>query len=205
MTEIRHIVFDIGNVLIRWDPEIVYSRLIPDPEARKRFFDDVGIHEWNLEQDRGRSWTDAEAAVIAEFPHHEANIRAWRRDWHEMVPGPIEESAAILEQLIETGHDVTALTNFADDTFAEAQARFPYLQSFRGITVSAKVKLVKPDLAIYHLHAESHGLDPAGILFFDDMPANIEAARAAGWNAERFVDPATMKADLKRYGVAGFA
>ncbi|MBB3930580.1 HAD superfamily hydrolase (TIGR01509 family) [Kaistia hirudinis] len=201
MTEIRHIVFDIGNVLIRWDPEIVYGRIIPDAAARQRFFDDVDIHAWNLEQDRGRSWEDAEAHVIAEFPHYEDNIRAWRRHWHEMVPGPIDETVTILEQLIETGHDVTALTNFAGDTFAEAQARFPYLQRFRGITVSAEVKLIKPDIAIYEHHVASHGLDPAATLFFDDMPANIEAARAAGWNAERFVDPATMRADLARWGI----
>lgn len=201
MTEIRHIVFDIGNVLIRWDPDRLYKRLIPDDGERERFFSEVGIHEWNLEQDRGRSWADAEAAVIADFPHHEENIRAWRRHWHDMVPGPIEETAAILEQLIADGYDVTALTNFAADTFEEAQARFPYLTTFRGITVSADVKLVKPDLAIYRHHAESHDLEPAAILFFDDMPANIAAAREAGWNAERFVDPATMRADLERYGI----
>lgn len=205
MPEIRHIVFDIGNVLIRWDPEVVYRRLIPDAAERARFFEDVAIHDWNLEQDRGRSWADAEAAVIAKFPHYETNIRAWRRYWHDMVPGPIEETAAILEQLLDDGLDVTALTNFADDTFDEAVKRFPYLARFRGVTVSARVKLIKPDLAIYRHHAESHSLDPASILFFDDMPANIAAAREAGWNAERFIDPPTMRADLKRYGIKGFA
>jgi HAD superfamily hydrolase (TIGR01509 family) len=119
-----------------------------------------------------------------------------------MVPGPIEESAAILEALIAEGYDVTALTNFAEDTFIEAQTRFPYLATFRGITVSGKIRLVKPDVAIYHHHAETLALDPAATLFFDDMPANIEAARAAGWNAERFIDPATMRADLARYGIS---
>ncbi|MBN8999955.1 MAG: HAD family phosphatase [Rhizobiales bacterium] len=202
MPEIRHVVFDIGNVLIRWDPDLLYSRLIPDESERSRFFEDVGIHEWNLEQDRGRGWSEAEDAVIAQMPHYEEQIRAWRRHWHEMVPGPIDETVEILDALIARGIDVTALTNFADDTFAEAVERFPYLGRFRGVTVSARVRLVKPDLAIYRHHAESHDLDPAAILFFDDMPANIAAARAAGWNAERFVDPATMRADLARYGIA---
>jgi len=201
MPEIRHIVFDIGNVLIRWDPEILYSRLIPDEAERRRFLSEVCTHDWNLEQDRGRSWEDAEALAITSFPHHETWIRAWRQHWHEMVPGPIDETVEILDRLLAAGYDVTALTNFADDTFEEAVARFPYLGRFRGVTVSARVRLVKPDVAIYHHHAASHDLDPGSILFFDDMPANIEAARAAGWNAERFVDPATMRADLARYGV----
>jgi HAD superfamily hydrolase (TIGR01509 family) len=201
MTEIRHIVFDIGNVLIRWDPEILYRRLIPDDAERRRFLAEVLTHDWNLEQDRGRSWADAEAELIARHPSHEELIRAWRRHWHEMVPGPIDETVTILEKLIAAGYDVTALTNFAEDTFAEAQARFPYLTTFRGITVSGKVRLVKPDVAIYLHHAEEHGLDPRASLFFDDMPANIAAARAAGWNAEQFIDPATMRADLARWGV----
>lgn len=201
MTEIRHIVFDIGNVLIRWDPERLYRRLIPDDAARQRFLAEVLTHDWNLEQDRGRDWAEAEAEAIARHPGQESLIRAWRLHWHEMVSGPIDETVAILAALIETGHDVTALTNFAADTFIEAQTRFPFLQSFRGITVSATVRLVKPDVAIYRHHAETLGLDPEATLFFDDVPANIAGARAAGWNAELFVDPATMRADLARWGV----
>ncbi|MCX5497469.1 HAD family phosphatase [Kaistia dalseonensis] len=201
MAEIRHIVFDIGNVLIRWQPELLYTRLIPDEAARKAFLANVLTHEWNLEQDRGRSWEEAEAEAIAAHPEHETLIRAWRKDWHDMIPGPIDETVIVLDQLIENGHDVTALTNFAEDTFAEAVARFPYLDTFRGVTVSARIKLVKPDIAIYDHHARSFDLDPAATLFFDDMPVNIEAARKAGWNAEQFVDAETMRADLARYGV----
>ena len=201
MTEIRHIVFDIGNVLIRWDPERLYRRLIPDDAERAAFLAEVCTHDWNLEQDRGRSWAEAEAEAIALHPHRADHIRAWRLHWHEMVPGPIEDTAAILEALIAAGYDVTALTNFAEDTFLEAQARFPYLASFRGITVSGAIRLVKPDVAIYHHHVETLDLDPAATLFFDDMPANIAAARAAGWHAEQFIDPPTMRADLARYGI----
>jgi 2-haloacid dehalogenase len=204
MTTIRHIVFDIGNVLIRWDPEAPYRRLIPDDAERRRFLLEVCSHDWNLEQDRGRSWEDAERVLIQDHPQHEALIRAWRANWHEMVPGAIDETVEVLDELLAAGVDVTALTNFAEDTFIEAQTRFPYLTRFRGITVSGAVQLVKPDLAIYHHHATTLSLDPAATLFFDDMPVNIEAARAAGWNAERFVDAAKMRADLARYGVAGF-
>lgn len=202
MGEIRHIVFDIGNVLIRWEPERLYRRLIPDAAERAHFLAEVCSHEWNLEQDRGRAWEEAEALAIARFPDKAGWIRAFRGEWHEMVPGSIDGTVEMLNALIDGGRDVTALTNFADDTFAEALERFPYLARFRGVTVSARVRLVKPDIAIYRHHAGAFGLDPAATLFFDDSAANIAGARAAGWQAERFVDPATMRADLARHGIA---
>jgi 2-haloacid dehalogenase len=201
MSEIQHIVFDIGNVLLRWDPELPFRRLIPDAAERRRFLTEICSPDWNLEQDRGRSWPDAEAERIDRFPEHEAMIRAWRANWQEMIPGSIEETTVILDELVSAGQDVTALTNFADDTFAEALERFPYLRQFRGVTVSGQVGLVKPEPEIYRLHAETFGLTPAATLFFDDTAVNVEAARQAGWQAERFVDPATMRADLARHGV----
>jgi 2-haloacid dehalogenase len=96
---------------------------------------------------------------------------------------------------------VTALTNWAPDTFAESTARFPILSRFRGVTVSGHVRLVKPDPAIYRHHAEAFGLTPAHTLFIDDNAANVAAARAAGWQAERFVSPDVLRADLRRYGI----
>jgi 2-haloacid dehalogenase len=96
---------------------------------------------------------------------------------------------------------VTALTNFAADTFDEARGLYPFLDQFRGITVSAHVGVMKPELAIYRHHEKAFGLDPAAILFFDDSPANVEGARAAGWNAELYTDAEAMRADLARYGV----
>src|SRR5690606_15416401 len=136
MSEVRHIVFDIGKVLIHYDPEIPFARLIPDEQERHRFFAHVCTHEWNLEQDRGRGWEEAEAELIALHPGQEENIRAFRRHWHEMVPHAYEDSVEILQSLIEAGHDVTMLTNFATDTFAEARVRYDFLDKPRGVTVS---------------------------------------------------------------------
>ncbi|BCP52599.1 hydrolase [Kaistia sp. 32K] len=201
MSEIRHIVFDIGNVLLRWDPEIPYRRLIPDETARRRFLTEICTGDWNKEQDRGRGWADGEAVLIERFPEHEPMIRAFRANWHEMIPGSLAETPAILDTLVAAGQDVTALTNFASDTFVEAVERFPYLRLFRGVTVSGDIGMLKPDLEIYRLHAETFGLTPASTLFFDDSPANVEGARQAGWQAELFVDAATMRRDLARHGV----
>ena len=202
MTEIRHIVFDIGKVLIHYDPNLPFSRFIPDPAEREWFFGNVCTHEWNLEQDRGRTWEEAEALLIAEHPQHEENIRNFRRHWHEMVPHSYDDSVAIMLGLIDQGRDVTMLTNFAADTLREARGRFDFLNKPRGVTVSGEVGLLKPDVAIYQLHARSFGLEPAATIFIDDTPTNVEGAQAAGWQSVLFTGAERLKADLAERGVA---
>lgn len=201
MSEIRHIVFDIGKVLIHYDPDIPFCRLIPDAAERRWFFENVCTHEWNLEQDRGRAWEEAEAELIARHPEWEEHIRAFRLHWHEMVSHAYEDSVAILEALIEDGHDVTMLTNFAADTFAEARERYPFLKKPRGVTVSGEVRLVKPDRAIYEHHASTFGLEPVATLFIDDSPKNVAGAQAAGWQALQFIDADRLRKDLRRLGI----
>jgi 2-haloacid dehalogenase len=200
-TKIKHVVFDIGKVLIHYDPNIPYSRLIPDADERQSFFDSVGIHDWNLEQDRGRTWQDAEDILIKSHPQHESNIRAFRKHWAEMVSHAYDDTVAILRSLIDQGTDVTMLTNFASDTFREAQVMYPFLTWSRGVTVSGDVKLIKPNVEIYKLHAKTFDLDPAASLFIDDSLANVEGAKAAGWQAVHFTDAAKLKTDLSALGV----
>lgn len=198
---IRHIVFDIGKVLIHYDPDIPYSRIIPDPQERQWFFQNVCTHEWNLEQDRGRTWQDAEALLIAEHPEKEAHIRAFRQNWHEMVSHAYDDSVEIMLGLIEEGRDVTMLTNFASDTFRQAQEIFPFLKRPRGVTVSGDVGLIKPDVAIYQKHHSDFDLEPAATLFIDDSYPNVEGAREAGWQAVHFTGADKLKEDLKALGV----
>ncbi len=202
MNEIRHVVFDIGRVLVHWDAEIPYRRLIPDEAERRHFLTHICSHAWNIEQDRGRSWREAEDVLIAQYPEHEEMIRAFRKYWAEMVPHHDPDTLAIRDALIAQGYDVTALTNFAADTFDEARQMYPFLDQFRGITVSAHIGLMKPELAIFRHHEKAFGLDPKATLFFDDNLPNVQGARAAGWNAEQFVGAETMRADLARYGLA---
>ena len=200
--EIRHIVFDIGKVLIHYDPDLPFKRIIPDDAERRWFFDHVCTHDWNIEQDRGRTWAEAEALLIAAHPDREAHIRAFRQNWQEMVSHAYEDSVAIMTGLIDKGHDVTMLTNFADDTFAEAQKRFDFLNAPRGVTVSARVGLIKPDPAIYRTHTDAFDLDPAACLFIDDSPANVQGARDCGWQAVVFTSAPQLREDLARYGIA---
>jgi len=196
---VRHIVFDIGKVLIHYDPNIPYSRLIPDEAERAAFFETVCTHEWNLEQDRGRGWSEAEALLIDQFPDKAELIRAFRLHWHEMVSHSYDDSVDIMLDLIQQGHDVTMLTNFAADTFSEAKEKFPFLKVPRGVTVSGEIGLIKPDRAIYDTHVASFDLDPAACLFIDDSEKNVEGAIAAGWQAVQFTDAQRLRADLARF------
>lgn len=202
MTDIRHIVFDIGKVLIHYDPDLPFSRLIPDADRRKWFFENVCTSEWNLEQDRGRAWKEAEALLIAAHPDEEQNIRAFRGHWHEMVPYHYEDSVALMLGLIEDGRDVTMLTNFAADTFVEARAKFPFLNRPRGVTVSGEIGLIKPDRRIYERHAKDFGLEPSASLFIDDSQKNVDGAIAAGWQAVLFTSPEQLATDFERLGVS---
>ncbi|GGE14227.1 haloacid dehalogenase [Aureimonas endophytica] len=199
---IDHVVFDIGRVLIHWDPEIPYRRHIPDDAARARFLAEICSPDWNLEQDRGRSWREAEDALIARHPDKADLVRAFRRDWRQMVPHAYEASVAIFRDLIARGIDVTLLTNFAADTFIEASELYPFFAEARGVTVSGRARLVKPDRAIFDLHAASFGLRPDRTLFIDDSEANVAGARVAGWQAVRFTDAARLAEDLARHGLA---
>lgn len=198
---IEHIVFDIGKVLIHYDPNIPFSRLIPDEAERKWFFDTICTHDWNVEQDRGRSWEEAEKLLVALHPDRESHIRAFRKHWAEMVPYAYPESVKLMEHFIDEGRDVTMLTNFAADTFVEAQEIFPFLKRPRGVTVSGVVKLIKPDVAIYELHTRTFGLEPSKTLFIDDSQANVDGAKKAGWHAVLFAGPEQLVEDLKGFGL----
>ncbi len=199
MIPIDHIVFDIGKVLIAYDTEIPYRPLIPDETERRHFLAEICSPAWNIEQDRGRSWADAEAELIALHPDKAMLIRAFRQNWHHMVGPAIDETVAIMRRFIADGHDVTLLTNFASDTYRESLKRFAFLSETRGVTVSGDVKLIKPDPAIYHLHAETFGLNPNKTLFIDDSLTNILAAHSCGWHGVHFSGAAALEEELVKF------
>ncbi|EPG19022.1 hypothetical protein L257_00500 [Brucella abortus 82-3893] len=134
---VKHVVFDIGKVLIHYDPELAFLDIIPDAGERRWFLENICTSAWNIEQDRGRSWQEAEALLLESHPQHHDHIRAFRRNWSRMVPHAYDDSVEILRGLIAAGHDVTMLTNFASDTFREAQGplslpdRKPWRDGFR--------------------------------------------------------------------------
>jgi 2-haloacid dehalogenase len=199
---VQHIVFDIGKVLIHYDPNIPFSRLIPDDAERNEFFDTVCTHEWNLEQDRGRSWEEAEALLVEQFPDKADLIRGFRLHWHEMVSHSYDDSVDIMLDLIQQGRDVTMLTNFAADTFKQAREMYPFLKVPRGVTVSGEIGLIKPDREIYNTHAANFDLEPAACLFIDDSQKNVDGAIAAGWQSVLFTGADRLREDLKALGIS---
>ena len=196
------IVFDVGNVLLRWDPRLLYRALIPDETRLHWFMQNVCTAAWNIEQDRGRSWEDGVALLVKSHPEWEAQIRAHDERWHETVSGVIEDSVAVLAELKARGDKVYAITNFSREKWAECLIRFPFLQSFDGAVVSAHERLIKPDPAIYRTLLERYGLEAGDCIFIDDSARNVEAARSLGMKTVHFVEPIDLRAELRGLGVA---
>ena len=198
------VIFDIGNVLIRWDVRLLYRQLLPDDAAIDAFLAEVGFHAWNLELDRGADWDEGVATLSARHPRHTALIRAFHDRWQETVPGAIDGSVAILAALAAAGTPLYAITNFSARKWDESAARFPFLaESFRDVVVSGREGVLKPDPAIYRLCLERNRLDPAACLFVDDSEANVAGAAALGIDTIRFTDPEALGAELTRRGLPG--
>ncbi|MDK9695127.1 MAG: HAD family phosphatase [Siculibacillus sp.] len=202
MSGIRNVVFDLGNVLLRYDPRLLYDTFFPDPAERDRFLEEIVADDWNREMDRGHPFVLGIAERVALHPEWETEIRAWDERWHEMVPGLIEGTVAIHERLRARGVPLYAITNFSAEKYAEAVVRFPVLADFIDTVVSAHEKLLKPDPAIYRVLIERNRLDPATCLFIDDSPANVAGARAVGMAAVHFVTPDRLARDLAAHGLA---
>jgi 2-haloacid dehalogenase len=195
------VVFDVGGVLLDWDPRHLYRKLIADPAEMEWFLAEVCHGRWNLAQDAGRPWHDAEAEAIARHPDRAAHIRAFRARWGEMVPGSIGGTVALLEEMAAAGVPLYAITNFAADTFREVCARFPFFGHFRGIVVSGEIGIVKPDAGIFHRLAGDHGVDLARAVFIDDNARNCAAAEALGMAAIAFTSPEATRAALYGHGI----
>lgn len=195
------VVFDLGGVLIRWDPELLYRQLIPDPAERRWFLSEVCSPAWNLDQDRGRSWEAGIALLTARFPDQAARIRAYRERWEEMVPGALEGTVALLERLHARGIPLYALTNFHAETLALCRSRFGFFQHFKGMLVSGEEGLVKPEPAFYRRLLDRHGLEAQRCLFIDDVPANIEAAHSQNFRTHPFTTPEALEQNLEALGL----
>jgi 2-haloacid dehalogenase len=196
-----NVVFDIGNVLIHWDPRALYRKIFTSEDEVEWFLGHVCTQEWNLEQDRGRSFADAIAAATARHPAHADAIAAYHHRWHETIIGPITGTVAILEELRATGTPLYAITNWHQDKFRETRTRFPFLGHFRDIVVSGDERLIKPDPAIYRRLMDRNGLKASACLFIDDSPKNVAGAEAVGMKAHHFTSPEALRVHLAAEGI----
>jgi 2-haloacid dehalogenase len=200
MTSPTTLVFDIGNVLLDWDPRYLFRKLFDDPQRMEWFLSEVCHHEWNLEQDRGRLFDEAVAERTALYPELAAEIRAYDERWPETLRGAIQGSVDILHAIRVAGVPNYAITNFSGEKFLVAREMFPFLNGFDGIVVSADERLVKPDPAIYRVLLDRYSLAAQDCLFIDDSPRNIDGARAVGMHAVHFTSPEQLARDLERFG-----
>ena len=196
-----NVVFDIGNVLVHWEPRALYAKLFASEAEVEWFLTNVCNHDWNLEQDKGRSFAEAVKEASARFPEHAEAIAAYDLRWHETVLGAIDGSVAILQELQARGTPLYAITNFNQDKFRETLKRFPFLSAFRDIVVSGDERLLKPDAAIYRVLLERNGLEAASCVFIDDSVKNVKGAEAVGMKAIHFTTPAALRRDLVGMGL----
>lgn len=194
------LVFDIGQVLLHYDPHLAYRPLIPDDAARQHFLSEILPPEWNIEQDRGRDWREAEELQIALHPNHADLIRAFRANWHRMVPHALQANVAVLEDALAAEIPTYAITNFAADTLAEATDMYPFLGRFHGRVVSGDEKLIKPDPAIFRVFLERYGKQAGECLFMDDSARNIESAARMGFSVIHVLPETDLRAEVRRFG-----
>lgn len=195
------VVFDLGGVLIDWNPRYLYRQLFDDEAGMEHFLSHVCNPAWSLEQDRGRSIAQGVALLQSEHPEQSSLIAAYYERWDEMVPGAIAENVAVLEELADAGVRVLALTNFSAETFPRAAARFPFFKRFAGIVVSGEVGLLKPDEAIYRLLLERHGLEARRTVFIDDVERNVAGAKAVGVDGIHFRAGVSLRRELEERGL----
>jgi 2-haloacid dehalogenase len=201
MSQPTTVVFDVGNVLLRWDPMTLYRKIFATSVEAEWFLANICTMDWNLEQDRGRSWSDAVALLTQLHPEWSAQISAYDTRWTEMLSGAIEGSVAILTALKDRGDKVYAITNFSSEKWDIANEMFPFLSLFDGTVVSAHEGLLKPDLAIYQRLLDRYALPASDLLFVDDSFKNVVAARSIGMHAHHFVDAGAFAAALAEHGI----
>ena len=199
---INTIIFDLGAVLIDWNPHYMYRTLFDNEEEMKNFLATVATPDWNEEQDAGRSLYEGTELLVKQYPQHEENIRAFYTRWDEMLGDAFWDTVEILKQLKESGrYKLYALTNWSAETFPKAQQKFEFLKWFDGIVVSGEEKMRKPAPEFYHILLNRHHINSNEALFIDDNYRNIAAAEKLGIKSIHFTGAEALRDRLKELNV----
>jgi len=202
MKKVETLLFDLGNVLIKWDPKRVYKTIFKTEAEIDKFLAEVCTMDWNEQQDKGRPIAEANRILIEKFPQYQSEIEAYYGRWTEMLGGAIEGTVEILETLKESRkYRLYALTNWSAETFPEALKRYEFLQYFKEILVSGKEGMKKPSAEIYELALSRFGIDAATTIFIDDSAKNVTGAEAVGIQAIHFKSPEQLRDELTRLGI----
>ena len=202
MPKIDTVIFDLGGVLIDWNPKYLYSKVFKDEKEIDFFLKEICHSEWNRAQDGGRTFADATQERITAHPKYEQAIRCYFERWEEMLGGVIEENVAILRQLYQQKKvELYAITNWSHETFPIALDKYDFLHYFKDIVVSGTEKLLKPEEAIYRLLLERNSLPPEHCVFIDDVLENVEGARKLGMSGIHLPVGTDLSAELKNLDI----
>lgn len=194
------VVFDLGNVLVRWDPYLPYVGRMERAEV-EAFFDEIDFPSFNHRQDAGRSWEKARADVRGRFPRHAAALDIYLENFAAAVPGPVEGSEEVVRDLVAAGIRVLGLSNWSAETYHLAEPAAPAVGLLEGVLVSGEVGFAKPDPRIFALLAERYGLEPGRTVLTDDSPSNVAAAGRAGYIAVHFTGANALRRNLRALGL----
>jgi 2-haloacid dehalogenase len=196
------IIFDLGGVLIDWNPRYVYRKIFKTEQEVDWFLTNVTTPEWNENQDAGYPLHKATQELIAKHPEWEPEIKAYYGRWLEMLGEDIHETVQILRQLKQTGkYKLYALTNWSAETFPHALERFEFFKAFDGVVVSGQEKMRKPSAEFYKIVIDRYHLDPVRTIFIDDSLRNVKGAEAVGITGIHFHNPTQLKDELRKRGI----
>jgi 2-haloacid dehalogenase len=196
------VVFDLGGVVLDWDPLHLYEKVFADPEDARRFLAEVCTLEWHAQHDLGTPMDETIPALCAEHPHHADAIRAWRERYIEMIDGTIDGMTELIEHLASSGVPMYALTNMPAEVWPELVEAYPIVLAFDGVVVSGEEFIVKPDPKLFQLLAERFDLAPNRTVFVDDSPRNVDSAWTLGFRAVRFESASQLCRVLWGWGVS---
>jgi 2-haloacid dehalogenase len=199
---IEAVVFDLGGVLIDWNPRHLYRKLFHGDEDRmEMFLAEVCTQDWNEQQDAGRSWMDAIDILAREHPDQRGLIEAYYLRWEEMLGSPIQETVDVLGELRGTGVHLYGLSNWSAETFPIARRRYPFLGWFDAMTISGEIGIRKPDARAFQHLLTLHTLEPTSTVFVDDSEANVAAAHELGMIAIPFTSGKRLRDELRSLGL----
>lgn len=202
MNKVDTVIFDLGNVLIDWNPRYLYRKILKDEDQITWFLENICTSEWNDQQDAGRTFDEAIQELILKHPEWKEAITAWGSRWQETIRGPIHETVEILTEIKQKKqHRLYALTNWSAETFPWALDNFPFLHWFEGIVVSGHEKTRKPFPEFYHILFKRYAIDPSKAIFIDDNIKNVDGARAVGLPTIHFQNPLQLRQELTHIGV----
>ena len=198
---INAVVFDVGGVLIDWDPRYLYRKIIAEEATMERFLAEVCTPQWHSQHDVGASYADTIPALVAANPEWETEVRAWSERFAEMYGGSFDGTVALLRDLHEREIPLFASTNWGAESWAAITARYEFFGWFDGALVSGEVGIAKPDPAFFDLLVETFSLEPETTLYVEDNVTNLQAAGRRGFATHAFVSPGALAADLRRLGL----